>query len=160
MLRYVYCPGMCIKNGARHCVHCKLKPCKAICLTKAVNNQSLICMMLLDRMTNLLYSFDRILITLCSLICFQYSVELYIGTDDDMIISWQESENRVHYPHGNSISSPLADPGRDRRRRPLPQQDPFLLFSHTFLLKNVRIGGRLPPNGSAPPQREILDPPL
>ena len=41
-----------------------------------------------------------------------------------------------------------------------PQQDPFLSFSHTFLLKNVCAGGWHPPNGSAPPQWEILDLPL
>ena len=40
------------------------------------------------------------------------------------------------------------------RAPPPPQQDPFLSFSHMFLLKSVRIGGR------RPPQREILDPPL
>ena len=45
---------------------------------------------------------------------------------------------------------------------PPPQQDPFLSFSHMFLLKSVRIGGRHPSNGSVPPppQWEILDPPL
>ena len=41
-----------------------------------------------------------------------------------------------------------------------PQQDQFLSFSHTFSLKSVSVGGWRPPNGSAPPQREILDPPL
>ena len=32
-----------------------------------------------------------------------------------------------------------------------PQQDPILSFSHTFLLKSIRIRGSCPPNGSAPP---------
>ena len=41
-----------------------------------------------------------------------------------------------------------------------PQQDQFLSFSHTFLPKSVCVGGWCPPNGSAPPQWEILDPPL
>ena len=50
--------------------------------------------------------------------------------------------------------SPLADPG-GAPRRPPPQQDQFLSFSHTFSLKSVRVGGWRPP-----PQREILDPPL
>ena len=54
---------------------------------------------------------------------------------------------------------PLADPGGRRRRAP-PQQDQFLSFSHMFLLKSVCVRGWCPPNGSAPPQREILDPPL
>ena len=41
------------------------------------------------------------------------------------------------------------------------QQDPFLSFSHTFSPKSVRVGGWCPPpNGSAPPQQEILDLPL
>ena len=42
----------------------------------------------------------------------------------------------------------------------VPQQDQFLLFLHTFLPKSVRVGGWHPPNGSAPPQQEILDLPL
>ena len=41
-----------------------------------------------------------------------------------------------------------------------PQQNQFLSFSHTFLPKSVPIGGWHPPNGSAPPQWDILDPPL
>ena len=49
--------------------------------------------------------------------------------------------------------TPLACPGAAPRRPP-PQQDQFLSFSHTFSLKSVRIGGW------RPPQREILDPPL
>ena len=40
-----------------------------------------------------------------------------------------------------------------------PQWDPILSFSHTFSLKSTHIRGR-PPNGSAPPQPEILDPQL
>ena len=36
--------------------------------------------------------------------------------------------------------------GRYRRApHPTPQQDPFLSFSHTFLLKSVCVGGRRPP---------------
>ena len=53
----------------------------------------------------------------------------------------------------------LADPGGAPQRVP-PQQDQFLSFSHTFLLKSVRVRGWRPPNGSAPPQQEILDLPL
>ena len=30
-----------------------------------------------------------------------------------------------------------------------PQQDLFLSFSHTFLPKSVRVGGRRPPNGKS-----------
>ena len=41
-----------------------------------------------------------------------------------------------------------------------PQQDQFLLFSHMFSPKSVRFRGWCPPNGSVPPQWEILDPPL
>ena len=41
-----------------------------------------------------------------------------------------------------------------------PQQDPFLSYLHMFLLKSVCVKGWHPPNGSAPPQWEILDPPL
>ena len=47
-------------------------------------------------------------------------------------------------------------------RRP-PPQDQFLLFSHMFSLKSVRVGGWRPPPPPPPPpppQREILDPPL
>ena len=32
-----------------------------------------------------------------------------------------------------------------------PQQDPFLLFLHTFLPKSVRVRGRRPPMGRRPP---------
>ena len=40
-----------------------------------------------------------------------------------------------------------------------PQRDPILSFSHTFLPKNARIGGRRPsPTDRRPPQWEILDP--
>ena len=48
----------------------------------------------------------------------------------------------------------LADPGGCCQHKPPLQQDPFLLFLHTFLLKSVRVGGR------HPPQQEILDLPL
>ena len=42
-----------------------------------------------------------------------------------------------------------------------PQQDPFLSFLHTFLLKSVHVRGwHPPPMGRCPPQWEILDPPL
>ena len=54
----------------------------------------------------------------------------------------------------------MADPGGCHQRMPPPQQDPFLLLLHIFLLKSVRIGGWHPPNGLAPLQREILHPPL
>ena len=43
----------------------------------------------------------------------------------------------------------------------LTQWDPILSFSHTFPPKNTHVTGwRPPPNGSALPHREILDPPL
>ena len=49
-------------------------------------------------------------------------------------------------------------------RPPPPQQDPFLLFLHTFSPKSVHVGGWRPPppTGRRPPphQRKILDPPL
>ena len=34
---------------------------------------------------------------------------------------------------------------------PPPQQDPFLLFSHTFSPKSIRVRGWHPPNGPVPP---------
>ena len=40
---------------------------------------------------------------------------------------------------------------------PHPQQGPILSFSHTFPPKSVHTGGRRPPMGRPPPQREILD---
>ena len=43
----------------------------------------------------------------------------------------------------------LAGPGGCHQHAP-PQQDPFLLFSHTFLPKSVCIGGRCPPTGQHP----------
>ena len=52
----------------------------------------------------------------------------------------------------------LADPGGAAGGAP-PQQDKFLSFSHVFAKKCMR-WRLVPPNGSAPPQREILDPPL
>ena len=39
-------------------------------------------------------------------------------------------------------------------------RDQILSFSHTFLPKSTHIRGPHPPNGSMPPLREILDPPL
>ena len=49
--------------------------------------------------------------------------------------------------------------GRCAGRTP-PLWDPILSFSHTFLSKSAHVGGPHPPNGSTPPLREILDPPL
>ena len=46
------------------------------------------------------------------------------------------------------VTIPLVDPG-GAVGAPPPQQDPFLSFAHTFLLKSVRIGGwRPPPTGN------------
>ena len=61
----------------------------------------------------------------------------------------------ISYICNHIIDDSLADPGG-----PPPQQDPILLFLHTLLLKSAHIEGRHPPNGSAPPQWEILDLPL
>ena len=65
----------------------------------------------------------------------------------------------MYFSEGLSLA--LADPGGAAGARP-PQQVQFLSFLHTFPLKSVRVGGWRPPppNRSAPPQREILDPPL
>ena len=41
----------------------------------------------------------------------------------------------------------LVDPGGCRWHAPPPQQDPFLLFLHTFLPKSVRVRGQRPPMG-------------
>ena len=42
----------------------------------------------------------------------------------------------------DGLGIPLADPGG--RSPPPAQQDPFLLFLHTFLPKSVCVGGRCP----------------
>ena len=85
---------------------------------------------------------------------------------------------RGQHPPDGSAPPPTGNPGsttgldkyyhwqiQGAPRHVPPQQDQFLLFSHTFSLKSVRVRGwhPPPPNGSAPPpppQREILDPPL
>ena len=47
------------------------------------------------------------------------------------------------------------------RRAPPPQQDQILLFLHMFSPKSACVGGWRPlQRGLAPPQREVLDPPL
>ena len=54
----------------------------------------------------------------------------------------------------------LADPGGAAGTCPPPQQDQFLfIFTYVFAEKCMR-RRLVPPNGSVPPQREILDPPL
>ena len=55
-----------------------------------------------------------------------------------VVLDWLSADQK--------LCKSLADPGGRR-----PQQDQFLLFSHMFLPKSVRIGGWHPPNGSAPP---------
>ena len=51
------------------------------------------------------------------------------------------------YFHYNTTS--LADPGGAAGAP--PQQDPFLLFSHTFSPKSVHVRGWRPPTGRRPP---------
>ena len=47
------------------------------------------------------------------------------------------------------MALPLADPGGGAAGTcPPPQQDPFLSFSHTFLLKNVVSEVGTPPTGN------------
>ena len=60
------------------------------------------------------------------------------------------------------VSEALADPGRaPLAHTPPPQQDPFLSFSHMFLLKSVCVRDWCPHNRLvSPPQRETLDLPL
>ena len=58
-----------------------------------------------------------------------------------------------------SFPNALTDPRGAAGAR--PPCYPVLSFSHTFLPKSARVGGRRPAsNGSAPLQWEILDPPL
>ena len=54
----------------------------------------------------------------------------------------------------------LADLGGGVPGARHPLQDPILSLSHKFSPKSAHVGGPHPPNGSTPPQWEILDPPL
>ena len=65
-------------------------------------------------------------------------------------------------PHKGSHSAICCTTigGSRGRRWRAPQRDPILSFSHTFLPKSTHVRGWHSPNGLAPPQREILDPPL
>ena len=54
----------------------------------------------------------------------------------------------------------LVDPRGGALPALAAQQDPILLFLHTFLPKSACVRGQRPPNSSVPPQWEILDPPL
>ena len=90
------------------------------------------------------------------------SYKLILSYDDtlnSLLTTFEEKKNTARI-FTKIEHIPLADPSGGRRRCAPPQQDQFLSFSHMFLLKSVCIGGWCPPNGSAPPQREILDPPL
>ena len=50
---------------------------------------------------------------------------------------------------------------KSSRRAPPPKQDQILLFLHMFSPKSTCVGGWCPlQRGLAPPQQEILDPPL
>ena len=59
----------------------------------------------------------------------------------------------------NKIINALADPGGRRGARP-PTGSISFVFTYVFAEKCTRRRLVPPPNGSAPPQREILDPPL
>ena len=55
------------------------------------------------------------------------------------------SVSRATYTQLHRCEESLADPGGGHWRMPPPQQDPILLFSHTFLPKSANVGGRRPP---------------
>ena len=75
-----------------------------------------------------------------------------------VLLFWQPWIHTMAY----SLFKVINNIGRSRGcpQHVPPKQDPIPSFLHMFSPKSLHVRGQHPPNGSVPPQWEILDPPL